>query len=279
MKLNAMAQHHSLDILHHFEESLRYWSQLSIDLKDHKQGGTSLTKDNSVTIDNVPAFAHNLLKKHFMEKEAALRSTLIDAQFQLYKQTQYALIALIDDQLLQAPPWDDKDAWLSHMLEAELFKSRIAGQRLIDNIEDLINHRHFAEQQDTERQLAYVYLNVLWLGFKGRLFNNDAKLRELQLSLTQLTGFLPINLKSKRYLAQPYNYTTNDPDNENQPNRRLAPIGKWHKVVLISAIVYGVISTAVWYGFTWDLEHTLETYISDNSTKTIQDNNQSGAHR
>lgn len=269
MTLAPTAKHTQRVILHCFEESLALWCDLKAKLHAHYHSGKNIAADDSNQITDIPLYIHGTLKDHFAQQEEQIRSISSTTQFAYYKQAQYAIVALIDDQLLQNPPWEKED-WLKHLLEDAMFESRIAGQRLISEIETLVEIDANKQQLSAhQQQLAYIYLSILWQGFKGKLYRNEERLKDLQLSLIQITEYLPANLNAKRLLEQPYNHTSNDQDDEEAENRRLAPITRWHRVVLFGFVIYALISSAIWFGFTWDLNKTLKAF-----DKTEQEHHQ-----
>ncbi|HLJ65385.1 MAG TPA: DotU family type IV/VI secretion system protein, partial [Stellaceae bacterium] len=82
---------------------------------------------------------------------------------ELYREAQYVMAALADEALLSMTDWAGRAQWSDHLLEAALFGTRIAGERLFDNIEALAAHGTAANPE-----LAALYLVVLSLGFRGR---------------------------------------------------------------------------------------------------------------
>ncbi|UAA37096.1 DotU family type IV/VI secretion system protein [Paraneptunicella aestuarii] len=271
MTLAPSAMYNNRVILHRFEESLAYWCELKQKLQEHAKSGTQLGDNKQTQITDVPLYTHSLLMEHFTHQENEVKSISSSAQFHLYKQAQYAIVALIDDQLLKNPPWKD-DSWLNYLLENKLFYSRIAGQRLIGEIEKLVDVDATQKQITAQtKQLAYIYLSVLWQGFKGKLFNKEERLKELQSSLIQLTEYTPVNLNADRLLEQPYNFNSEEEEEEAE-NRRLAPISRWHRVVLFGIALYAIVSTGIWYGFTWDLKNTLEN-ITHSDSKAVKKEN------
>ena len=79
------------------------------------------------------------------------------------KATVYAFVALVDESLLFGT-WAGQLAWQERPLEARLYGSRNAGERLPMAIRGLLK-----ERAPTTRDLANVYLQCLVLGFHGQL--------------------------------------------------------------------------------------------------------------
>lgn len=96
---------------------------------------------------------------------------------------QYAFVALVDELLLFSD-WSGRDTWQRRPLEVSLFGTRIAGERLVQDIEDLLRLRDPAQ-----RELGLIYLHCLNLGFRGRLRGpgEQAALHRLQ---GELFGFV-----------------------------------------------------------------------------------------
>lgn len=90
-------------------------------------------------------------------------ATVGDAATEQVKALVYAFVALVDETLLFTP-WPGQLAWQQHPLEARMYSSRQAGERLPSAIKKLLD-----EQMPGTRDLANVYLQCLILGFQGRL--------------------------------------------------------------------------------------------------------------
>jgi len=88
---------------------------------------------------------------------------------------QYAYVALLDELLLFSA-WTGASAWETYPLEARIFSTRAAGERIPAAIESLL-----ARRDPSQRDLANVYLACLTLGFRGRLRGEAGALRHDQL--------------------------------------------------------------------------------------------------
>ncbi|WP_165979422.1 DotU family type IV/VI secretion system protein [Paraburkholderia guartelaensis] len=88
---------------------------------------------------------------------------------------QYAYVALLDELLLFSA-WNGASAWETYPLEARIFGTRAAGERIPAAIETLL-----AQRDPAQRDLANVYLACLTLGFRGRLRGEAGALRHDQL--------------------------------------------------------------------------------------------------
>lgn len=92
-----------------------------------------------------------------------------EAQGDQAKATLYAFIGLLDERLL-FEAWAGQGAWESQPMEARLFNTRSAGDRIPVAIRKLLESRDPAL-----RDLANVYLHCLILGFQGRLRSGNGK--------------------------------------------------------------------------------------------------------
>jgi type VI secretion system protein ImpK len=73
------------------------------------------------------------------------------------------LKAALADEILLNTQWVGRDSWTSHLLEATLFRSSIAGEKIFERIEQLLSNR-----EPSSRNMAKIYLFALALGFQGK---------------------------------------------------------------------------------------------------------------
>lgn len=96
-------------------------------------------------------------------------SAVGEAQGHQAKATLFAFVGLIDEQLL-FEDWSGQAHWQHLPMEARLFGSRSAGDRIPVAIKKLLDARDPAL-----RDLSNVYLHCLILGFQGRLRGGNGK--------------------------------------------------------------------------------------------------------
>lgn len=84
------------------------------------------------------------------------------AALQAYRDAHYLMAAMADEVFVKLS-WAGASWWLWNPLEAALFGTRCAGQRVFERIEQLT-----ASGDPTQRELAAVYLVALSLGFEGQ---------------------------------------------------------------------------------------------------------------
>lgn len=86
----------------------------------------------------------------------------------LSRENQYAMAALADEVMLNLN-WPGAHGWNQNLLEEVLFQTRVAGERIFDQIEVVLVGRDV-----THRDLAVVYLRLLGCGFEGKYRGKDA---------------------------------------------------------------------------------------------------------
>lgn len=74
----------------------------------------------------------------------------------------YLKAALADEVLLNTQ-WIGRDSWTTHLLEAALFRTSVAGEQVFERIEQLLSNR-----EPSLRPIASLYLSALALGFQGK---------------------------------------------------------------------------------------------------------------
>ena len=84
-----------------------------------------------------PAAVHERLLDQLRAQYSTVQKDCTPDQCDVYRDAQYAMAALADEQLLLEVDWSGRSAWLDLMLESALFDTRIAGvrfYRLIDRL-------------------------------------------------------------------------------------------------------------------------------------------------
>lgn len=86
---------------------------------------------------------------------------------QQYREAQYLMVALADEMLLHGEGWSGREQWMDNLLELSLFGTRVAGEKLFQNLDSLLAMR------TPDPDLMAVYLAVLSLGFRGRYWRQQ----------------------------------------------------------------------------------------------------------
>lgn len=248
-------------ILRAFEESLAFWNQLRVDVEAHYKDSSSLADREGKEVKDIPRYVHREITEHLAMQEQRIKTIASSGQYIIYVQAQYALVALIDDQLLRMVAWPHQNDWLSMLLEKTLYSSRNAGHKLVQRIEELIESDATGKTLSPQvKQLAYIYLTVFWQGFRGKLINNSSRIEHLMNSLVEISDFNSVDLSHKHLFHQPYLHNRN-----NDKAARLAPLSKWHRVTLFAFILYLALGAGIWGVLTMDLSQELTSVISTSS--------------
>ena len=95
-------------------------------------------------------------------------------------EVQYMMAALADELLLFTSSGDIRELWNGRLIESAVFGTRIAGERIFDRIDALLDRGHAANPE-----LAAIYLTALSLGFRGkyRAIQDEAALQQYRRQL------------------------------------------------------------------------------------------------
>ena len=178
---------------------------------------------------------------------------------QAAEDARYIKAALADEVLLRQD-WPGREIWSQHLLEASMFRSSVAGEKVFDDIKHLLRAR-----EPAQRTLAQLYLFTLALGFQGQSRDHTAKdlLAGLRRELFQFVFQRQADLAGRdRVLSpQPYANTLS-----HIAPKRMAPLSRWKLILLGSLIGLLAISELLWLWPTWQLRQVLNgtpTYSQD----------------
>ena len=169
---------------------------------------------------------------------------------QAAEDARYIKAALADEVLLRQD-WPGREIWSQHLLEATMFRSSVAGEKVFDDIKHLLRAR-----EPAQRTLAQLYLFTLALGFQGQYRYQNAKdlLAGLRRELFQFVFQRQADLAGRdRVLSpQPYANTLS-----HIAPKRMAPLSRWKLILLGSVISLLAISELLWLWPTWQLRQSL----------------------
>lgn len=157
----------------------------------------------------------------------------------LYREAQYVMAAVADETLLNLEWWG-RAGWAQHLLEARLFGTQLAGERVFEGVEALLRDRDAGR-----RDLAAVYLMALSLGFQGR-YRGTAALDRVDAYRRELFAFVfrrhpSLARGERRLFPQAY---------ENALRDRIPapPRGPWRWASAAGAVaaLYLLVSTLLW---------------------------------
>lgn len=151
----------------------------------------------------------------------------------------YLKAALADEVMLHIQGHSRME-WHQVLLEAALFRSSVAGDKVFDAIDDLLRVR-----EPGQRDLARLYLNALCLGFMGRYRGVEAHepLQRYKNDLFQWVYQRPAQLlgPEKRLTAQAYANTLS-----HLPLKRIARLTRWKVLFAIGFVSLLLISEVLW---------------------------------
>lgn len=164
----------------------------------------------------------------------------------------YVLAALADEVILgQCPDWVDYDAWADRPLEAVIFGTRLAGDRLFDAGDEL------AARRRTDPRAATMILLALLTGFRGRYLGDDG----------DRTGKARIDVLQRRLYALVCgrNYAADDRLPYATPDlaasaltgssvRSLPALWPWLVALVIVIVAYFPVSHLLW----WQQVHSID---------------------
>lgn len=220
-----------------FEELERIWQSAPL---------CSNPAETTVLARQVSRQLENLIEMQSLEyRQAGSRFAQQAAQDARY------LKAALADEVLLRQDWPGREIWSQHLLEASMFRSSVAGEKVFDDIKQLLRAR-----EPAQRTLAQLYLFTLALGFKGQYRGQNAQdlLAGLRRELFQFVFQRQADLAGRdRVLSpQPYSNTLS-----HIAPRRMAPLSRWKLIFIGSVIGLLAISELLWLWPTWQLRQTL----------------------
>lgn len=164
----------------------------------------------------------------------------------LAEPVRYLKAALADEILLQRD-WSGRDCWSRYLLEAALFRSSVAGDKVFTDIERLLS-----EREPGQRPLARLQLFTLALGFQGR-WRGQADLSQLQGLRAELYQFVYQRRPNSGELNRPlmpqaYTHTLS----HLAPQRRRT-VSRGTLAWLLALFALLAVSELVWLWTTWPL--------------------------
>ncbi|WP_428243242.1 DotU family type IV/VI secretion system protein [Gynuella sp.] len=189
-----------------------------------------------------------------LEIDSALQSQDNDENLLVALQrVRYALVALVDEQLICTTDWAGKNSWVNNLLEEHVYSTSLAGWELFRDIDRLIKRDSGLPYRAV---LALIYLMVLQLGFRGELRDEEERLQPYFDKLQDLVdgqtdGVPPAVLEQAFEQAYLQNI-------EPGSQQRLAPLSRWITRIVLLTGVYLLASLAVWLGLLNDFRSLTE---------------------
>jgi type VI secretion system protein ImpK len=162
------------------------------------------------------------------------------------------LKAALADELLLFTDWAGRTHWHHVLLEANLFRTSQAGQKVFQDIEQILSAR-----EPAQRNLARLYLYALSLGFQGR-YRGTGKLDplvELRRELYQFIYQRPADLQgrdktlSERAYASTLSYLV---------ARRLPRLSRWGVALALILVGMLAMSQLLWMWYSWPVRRAVD---------------------
>ena len=161
------------------------------------------------------------------------------------------LKAALADEILLNTVWIGRDCWTDHLIEASLFRSSIAGERLFEKIEALLSTR-----EPSLRPMAAMYLAALALGFQGK--HRGANQLELidgyRTELFQFVYQRPADLSGRDRVLSEFAYASTL---SHLVPRKMPTLSRWSVMFLLAVLGLMAVSEVLWLWQSWPVRDAL----------------------
>ncbi len=161
------------------------------------------------------------------------------------------LKAALADEVLLSTDWAGRAYWRHVLVEATLFKSSYAGERVFQDLDQLLQAR-----DSSNRSLGRLYLYLLSLGFQGRYRGQPLdKVAEYRRELFQFVYQRPADLEGRdRMLSgQAYESTLSHLAGSRTPR-----LNRFVMLALAACLILLCLSEVMWLWVSWPLRRALE---------------------
>ena len=203
--------------------------------------------DADLAAQNVSKHLENLIELQTLEsKREGNRfemESIADARY---------LKAALADELLLNMQWVGRERWTEHLLEASLFRTSVAGERVFERIEELLSSR-----EPSLRTLAGLYLSALALGYQGKFrgLEDRSRLDSYRQELYQFAYQRRPDLSGRdRVLSErAYASTLSHIEPRNMPT-----MSRWSVMFLIAVVAVLAVSEILWLWQSWPVRSALQ---------------------
>jgi type VI secretion system protein ImpK len=160
------------------------------------------------------------------------------------------LKAALADEVLLSTDWAGRGYWGHVLVEATLFKSSHAGERVFEDLDLLLR-----EREPARRNLGRLYLYLLSLGFQGRYRGQPQdKIAEYRRELFQFVYQRPADLqgRDRTLSAQAYDSTLS-----HLAAGRLPRLNRFGLLVLLGMLILLGVSELLWLWVSWPVRTAL----------------------
>jgi len=164
------------------------------------------------------------------------------------------LKAALADEVLLNTEWAGRSHWRHVLIETTLFKSSFAGERVFDDLDQLLREREAAR-----RNVGRLYLYLLSLGFQGRYRGQKQdKIAEYRRELFQFVYLRPADLQGRdRTLSeQAYASTLS-----HLAARRLPKFNRSGLMFVLALLILLGLSELLWLWQSWPMRAALSATV------------------
>nr|WP_175041626.1 DotU family type IV/VI secretion system protein [Duganella vulcania] len=164
------------------------------------------------------------------------------------------LKAALADEVMLNTEWAGRGYWRHVLIETTLFKSSFAGERVFDDLDQLLR-----EREAGRRNVGRLYLYLLSLGFQGRYRGQKQdKIAEYRRELFQFVYLRPADLQGRdRTLSeQAYASTLS-----HLAARRLPKFNRSGMMFVLALLILLGLSELLWLWQSWPVRAALATTV------------------
>ena len=170
---------------------------------------------------------------------------------EFHREAMYVMAVLADETFLHLE-WEGRNYWLSHLVEAHAFRTHAAGDIFFRRIDALLRR-----EDDAAAELAAVYLFAMGLGFRGR-YRGEGFSPALDGYRLKLFSFISrrkpgLVEQARNLFPEAYKNTVHTGIDRPIPSAR-----KWHIALVCAVLLWLLISQALW----WNLSHDLNGQLA-----------------
>ncbi|MBX3585775.1 MAG: DotU family type IV/VI secretion system protein [Ramlibacter sp.] len=163
------------------------------------------------------------------------------------------LKAALADEILLNTAWVGRESWTTHLLEASLFRTSVAGERIFERIEEVLSNR-----EPSRRDIARLYLFALALGFQGKYrgASESARFAGYREELFQFVYQRPPELSGRDRVLSDRAYASTL---SHIAPRKLPTLSRWTVGFFLGLLALLAISEMLWLWQSWPVRQVLQT--------------------
>lgn len=173
-------------------------------------------------------------------------------ELQSIADARYLKVAVADEILLNTK-WIGRDRWTEHLLEASLFRTSVAGEKVFEKIGELLSNR-----EPSLRPIASLYLSALALGFKGK-FRGSAESERFagyQGELFQFVYQRPADLSGRDRVLSERAYASTL---SHLAPKKMPTLSRWSVMFVVGLLTLLALSEILWLWQSWPVREALQS--------------------